>query len=140
MSYNESLNNNSNYPLMSQSEWDNAPWNQSDPEEKEFEVTVSQTLSKSTTVTTSDYIPGEYFPETEWDIDGYHTITCHEPDDTSDTNWKKAYNNEHYTPLGLIQEFKEMLKKNTPIPETRRKHLIDECMNWIEDDLEVCEG
>lgn len=140
MSYNESLNGNSNYPPMSQSEWDNAPWNQSDPEEKEFEVTVSQTLSKSTTVTTSDYIPGRYFPETEWDIDGYHTITCHEPDDTSDTNWKKAYNNEHYTPLGLIQEFKEMLEKNTPIPETRRKHLIDECMNWIEDDLEVCEG
>ena len=140
MNYNESLNNNSNYPLMSQSEWDNAPWNQSDPEEKEFEVTVSQTLSKSTTVTTSDYIPGGYFLETEWDIDGYHTITCHEPDDTSDTDWKKAYNNEHYTPLGLIQEFKEMLEKNTPIPETRRKHLIDECMNWIEDDLEVCEG
>lgn len=140
MSYNESLNGNSNYPPMSQSEWDNAPWNQSDPEEKEFEVTVSQTLSKSITVTTSDYIPGGYFPETEWDIDGYHTITCHEPDDTSDTDWKKAYNNEHYTPLGLIQEFKEMLEKNTPIPETRRKHLIDECMNWIEDDLEVCEG
>ena len=140
MSYNESLNNNSNYPLMSQSEWDNAPWNQSGPEEKEFEVTVSQTLSKSTTVTTSDYIPGGYFPETEWDIDGYHTITCHEPDDTSDTNWRSAYNNEHYTPLGLIQEFKEMLEKNTPIPETRRKYLIDECMNWIEDDLEVCEG
>lgn len=117
-----------------------APWNQNDPEEKEFKVTVSQTLSKSTTVTTSDYIPGGYFPETEWDIDGYHTVTCHEPDDTSDTDWKKAYNNEHYTPLGLIQEFKEMLEKNTPIPETRRKHLINECMNWIEDDLEVCEG
>ena len=140
MSYNESLNNNSNYPLMSQSEWDNAPWNQNDPEEKEFEVTISQTLSKSTTVTTSDYIPGGYFPETEWDIDGYHTITCHEPDDTSNTDWRSAYNNEHYTPLGLIQEFKEMLEKNTPIPETRRKYLIDECMNWIEDDLEVCEG
>lgn len=117
-----------------------APWNQNDPEEKEFKVTVSQTLSKNTTVTTSDYIPGGYFPETEWDIDGYHTVTCHEPDDTSDTDWKKAYNNEHYTPLGLIQEFKEMLEKNTPIPETRRKHLIDECMNWIEDDLEICEG
>lgn len=140
MSYNESLNGNSNYPPMSQSEWDNAPWNQSDPEEKEFEVTVSQTLSKSTTVTTSDYVPGGYFSETEWDIDGYHTITCHEPDDTSDTDWRSAYNNEHYTPLGLIQEFKEMLEKNTPIPETRRKYLIDECMNWIEDDLEVCEG
>ena len=30
MSYNESLNGNSNYPPMSQSEWDNAPWNQVD--------------------------------------------------------------------------------------------------------------
>ena len=40
MSYNESIDKNSNYPLMSQYEWDNAPWNQNDPEEKEFKVTV----------------------------------------------------------------------------------------------------
>lgn len=28
MSYNESLSKSSNYPLMSQSEWVDAPWNQ----------------------------------------------------------------------------------------------------------------
>lgn len=122
-----------------------APWNQSDPEEKEFEVTVSQTLSKSTTVATSDYIPGGYFPETEWDIDGYHTITCHEPDDTSDTDWKKAYKNEHLTPLQLIGEFKDFLTKHLPDPIIdikgfrRFKHLIDECEGWTEDETEVVE-
>lgn len=145
MSYNESLNNNSNYPPMSQSEWDNAPWNQSDPEEKEFKVTVSQTLSKNTTVTTSNYIPGGYFPETEWDIDGYHTITCHEPDDTSDTDWKEAYNSKHLTPLQLISEFKDFLTKHLPDPIIdvkgfqRFKYLIDECEGWIEDETEVIE-
>lgn len=107
-----------------------APWNEQEVPERRFDVCISQTLSKSTRVTTNDYIP-----EVDQDEGGVYKLT-----DTSDTDWKKAYNNEHYTPLGLIQEFKEMLEKNTPIPETRRKHLIDECMNWIEDDLEVCEG
>ena len=145
MSYNESLDKNSNYPLMSQSEWDNAPWNQNDPEEKEFKVTVSQTLSKNTAVTTSDYIPGGYFPETEWDIDGYHTITYHEPDDTSDTDWKEAYKSERLTPLQLIGEFKDFLTKYLPDPIIdikgfqRYKYLIDECEGWTEDETEVIE-
>ena len=129
---------NYNYPPGA--DGPDAPWNQEDTPEKEFEVTISQTLSKNTTVCTADYCPGGCYQETEWDIDGCHTVACYEPDDTSDTDWKAAYNNEHYTPLGLIQEFKEMLEKNTPISESRRKHLIEECMNWIEDDLEVCEG
>ena len=122
-----------------------APWNQNNPEEKEFEVTVSQTLSKNTTVTTSDYIPGGSSQETEWDIDGYHTITCHEPDDTSDTDWKKAYKNEHLTPIQLIGEFKDFLTKHLPDPIIdvkgfqRFKYLINECEEWEVDETEVVE-
>lgn len=56
MSYNESLNNNSNYPLMSQSEWDNAPWNQRDPEPVEVEVQVTLVLTKIVKVPVTDYI------------------------------------------------------------------------------------
>ena len=41
MSYNESLSAHSNYPPMSQWEWDHAPWNQEEPEPREVEVTVS---------------------------------------------------------------------------------------------------
>lgn len=74
MSYNESLNNNSNYPLMSQSEWDNAPWNQVDNSEREIEVTISVTLSKTTKIKVSDYEitnsgkdeDGEYFEEIDY--------------------------------------------------------------------------
>ena len=39
-----------NYPTMSQSEWDNAPWNEEPDEEKEVEVTISVTYSKTCTV------------------------------------------------------------------------------------------
>ena len=74
MSYNESLNNNSNYPLMSQSEWDNAPWNQEENPEREIEVTVSVTLSKTIKVKVSDYDiinsgkdeDGEYFEDIDY--------------------------------------------------------------------------
>ena len=55
MSYNESLHGDRNYPTMSQSEWNNAPWNQEDNPEKEIEVTVSVTLSKTVKVRVSDY-------------------------------------------------------------------------------------
>lgn len=47
MSYNESLRANSNYPLMSQSDWDNAPFTQPSEQIEEIEATVSLTLSKS---------------------------------------------------------------------------------------------
>ena len=136
------MRENNNYPPGAEAN-PNAPWNQSDPEEKEFKVTVSQTLSKNTTVTTSDYIPGGCFPETERDIDGYHTITCHEPDDTSDTDWKEAYKDEHLTPLQLIGEFKDFLTKYLPDPIIdvkgfqRFKYLIGECEGWTEDETEV---
>lgn len=74
MSYNESLNSNSNYPLMSQSEWDNAPWNQEENPEREIEATVSVTLSKTIKVKVSDYDiinsgkdeDGEYFEDIDY--------------------------------------------------------------------------
>ena len=56
MSYNESLNSNSNYPPMSQSEWDRAPWNEVELPRKDVEVTVSITLSKTMKVPVTDYI------------------------------------------------------------------------------------
>ena len=44
---NNSISNNSNYPLMSDSEYDNAPFNQPSEQIEEVEVTISITLSKS---------------------------------------------------------------------------------------------
>ena len=59
MNYNESLNSNSNYPAMSKSEWDRAPWNEEILPDKEIEVTISITLSKTVKVIVNDYIVEE---------------------------------------------------------------------------------
>ena len=54
MSYNESLRSDSNYPPMSQSEWDRAPWN----EEQETEVEVTALVSIEKTLTLK--VPQDY--------------------------------------------------------------------------------
>lgn len=55
MSYNESLNPNSNYPLMSQSQWDNAPFNDVPIEPYEFDCIITQTVQKYVGVETKSY-------------------------------------------------------------------------------------
>ena len=120
-----------------------APYNQSDPEEKEFDVTCSQSLSKTVTVTTNNYTPGassvNYEPDDEG---GYYASGWHDPDDTSDTNWSEEYqDNDHYTPLQLISLFKKHLENELnrmgDVKDSRRiKHLIEECSDWTEDDTE----
>ena len=135
MSYNESLNFNSNYPHMTQSQWDSAPFNEVEVPERQFDVCISQTLSKSTGVTTNDYVP-----VVDQDEDGIYEL-----DNTSDTDWKGAYKNEHLTPLQLIGEFKDFLTKYLPDPVVELakykewKELISECEGWVEDELTVLE-
>lgn len=124
-----------------------APWNQSDPEEKEFSVLCSQTLSKSATVLTDDYTPGDSGVDYEPDGEGgYYSSTWQDPDDTSDTNWEAAYHdNDHYTPIQLISLFRKHLEEelnNSNIPQNRinkYKHLIEECGGWQEDEVEYLE-
>ena len=146
----------SNYPDGLSDHTVNAPWNDTDIPEKEFDVTISQTLSKDTTVTTNDYIPGasgvDYEPDDEG---GYCSCGWHDPDDTSDTNWGKAYREEHYTPIQLIKLFKERCELElksldnsdtfelTPSFYKKKKmelkHLIEECEGWTEDETEYIE-
>lgn len=114
-----------------------APWNESGPpDERTFDVCISQSLSRSTQVTTSDYSI-----EVAEDEDGrFNNI------DTSETDWRAAYKEERMTPLGLIEEFKSFLEKTLPDPVVfpkeykKAKYLIEECEGWVEDDLEVVEG
>ena len=127
-----------------------APYNQEDVPEKDFDITCSQSLSRTATVTTNNYIPGasgvDYEPDDEG---GYYASGWQDPDDTSDTNWGKEYKAcGHYTPLQLIQLYKETLKEqlkswegleDSPIGknEIRRiEHLIEECDCWSDDETE----
>ena len=138
------------------SEFDpSAPWNEPVIPEKEFEVTCSQSLSKNVIVYTDNYIPGASGVDYESDDEGgYTAVGWHDPDDTSDTNWAKEYKNGHYTPLELINKFKEYLMKQWDIlkdaeeandARTKQKkreikHLIEECEGWTEDETEYVEN
>ena len=111
----------------------NAPWNEHETPDKDFDVLVSQTLSKNTEVTTNDYVH-----VIDQDEDG-----CYEYDDTCDTDWHEAYKQQHLTPLQLIEKFKKLLTTHLPDPvvDIKRykefKNLIEECEGWEEDELEI---
>lgn len=121
------------YPIGAVFEKD-APWNKTSNKGKSFDITVSQTLSKNTTLITTDYIS-----ESVQDDDGVY----YEELDTTETNWKEAYKDSKMTPLELIQAFKKILEyyiTDFSIPEGKKtlyNFYLKECENWIEDDFEV---
>lgn len=117
----------------------NAPWNYKEPKPMDFNISISQSLSKSLKVSTSDYEP---IIEKEMDDMGGF---AYETADTSNTDWKTVYeNNRHETPMRLIEILKEMLlmyKKQGLVfgsPEYT-EHLIEECNNWTDDETEFVE-
>ena len=134
----------SNYPPGA--EFDpNAPWNEPEVPEKDFEVTCCQTLSRTVTVTTNNYIPGACGCDYEEGM----AFGWQDDDDTSDTNWSDEYEeNGYHTPLQLIQMFKETLQEQLKSWEgmedtsagrkaiRRIEHLIEECEGWSDDETE----
>lgn len=123
MSYNESLNSNSNYPVMYQSEWENAPWNREDNPPKEVEVTVSITMSKTFKVDVDDYTmirddDGSYFP------------------DFSECNLYKALEEQVYLPNEIGDIIEEDIKCNN-ITIAKYKGIIKDLKGWNVDDSEV---
>lgn len=136
--------NNYDYPCGADNEM--APWNEPIVPEKDFEVTCSQSLSKTVTITTDNYIPGASGVDYESDDEGgCCAVGWHDPDDTSDTNWADEYhNNDYHTPLQLIELFKQYLENElNRMTEVKNekwiKHLIEECSGWTEDATEIME-
>ena len=120
-----------------------APYNQSDIPEEEFEVVCSQSLSRTAIVRTDNYIPGSSGVDYESDDEGRcYAVPWYDEPDTSNTNWEEEYHdNDHYTPLQLIELFRKHLEdelSNGELPNNRinkYKHLIEECENWTEDEV-----
>lgn len=125
------------------------PWSEPEVPEKEFEITCSQTLSRTANVTTTNYIP--CCEEGYDDGVGYHDEWA----DTSGTDWSKEYDENGYkTPLQLIQMLKgyledelkkwEEVDKQDPhkwaSTQVRKfKGLIEECDSWTEDETVIDE-
>jgi hypothetical protein len=124
---------NYNYPLGADDP--SAPWNEPlDPEPKEFEIVISQCLSKSLKVLTQDYTK-------EYEEESGLTLT-----NTDDTEWKTVYEDEgHYTIDELLKIFQWLLNKvideDMLIFDMKDycKHLIEECDNWYTNETEICE-
>jgi hypothetical protein len=112
------------------------PWSEPEIPERDFEVTCSQSLSRIATVTTNNYIP--CVDEGCDDGVGYHDEWA----DTSDTNWAEEYHdNDHYTPIQLIELFKQCLEENLKHGLVFKtpgvtKRLIEECDGWTEDETD----
>ena len=147
----------SNYPdgVDDNTPW--APWNEIEVPQKDFEVTCSQSLSRTAIVTTNNYTPGALGVDYEKDDEGGYTATGYQdPDDTSDTCWKDEYENNGYcTPLQLIQMLKGYLEQDLKKWEEedkkepnkwastqvrKFKFLIEECDCWVEDETDFEEG
>ena len=111
-----------------------APWNEVVIPERDFDVTCSQTLSKTVTVTTDHYNP-------EFDEEDGHTYA-----NTSDTDWANEYHdNDYHTPLQLIQFLKQVLENDLQhgiVFKSPRftQDLINECNDWQEDETEYIEN
>lgn len=124
MSYNESLNPNSNYPIMTQSQWDSAPFSQEDPPEREFDVTVTYCISKDTRVTSDDYdVIGDDYFSLNHPIDDYHTA--------------------EYSPEEIFAFAKEcaenmLAQKDYSIKDKYAlQQMIDSCKGWTVDEEDV---
>lgn len=126
MSYNNSRNTKSNYPTMSQSEWDNAPWNDRRNQEQGFEVNVAITMSRDVIICTDNYRVG-------YD---------NEPN-TDNTDWRKEYENKCYAIPDLLKELEIYLKKDiesnkgNKSKEHRLNELLEACQGWNVEELEV---
>ena len=147
----------SNYP-DGLSDWTpGCPWSEPEVPEEEFEVTCSQSLSRTATVWTDNYIPGASGVDYERDDEGgYCASGWHDDPDTSDTDWAREYESNGYkTPLQLIQMLREYLEKDLRdiqkdmLPNDRSfkatkarqlKGLIEECDCWTEDETEYVEN
>jgi hypothetical protein len=109
-----------------------APWNEPMIPEKEFDVSISQTLSKDTSIYTQDYQP-------EFDEETGHTYA-----NTDETDWKKAYCDTAMTPLEIIGAAEKIAKALLEQGQTRvggvyLKSFVRDCEGWNEDELEVME-
>lgn len=134
--------NNYDYPYGA--DIPNAPWNQSDPEPVEVDVTISQSLSRSTKITVTDYIAEEWEDCEPDEGDGFYR-TGGVDYDFSDSDLKRAYEEQEYTIPELLDYLKAYLITDIAecSEESGRKkklqHILACCEGWEVDETEVVE-
>lgn len=132
------------YPIETEYSSD-APWNQSDQEPLQVEVTISQSLSRSATIQVSDYATNKW-EDIEYDEDGHMNRTEGIEYDFSDSNLKRFYEEQEYTIPELLDYLKAYLiadiAKCSEGSSKKKKlqHILKCCENWEVDETEVIEN
>lgn len=112
-----------NTPDLTSIQDSRAPWNEEENEDKRFDCTVVQTLSREHHFHTNNYemVDGDIIHE-----------SIHAKDD---------YTEQHYTPLELINMLKRLLEdlraKGSIQWNEYQEEIINDCEGWEEDDLDV---
>jgi len=119
---------NYNYPPGA--DGPNAPWNQEETPERDFNVTTEFVLKATWPISTDRY----YIDE---DPEGSYI-------DTSDVNWREEFSKQYRTPVELLQIFKKRLEEELPnITDHRKKvetqELIAQCSDWEEELTDIYE-
>lgn len=120
----------------------NAPWNEKEVPERDFEVNATFTLTKQCQITTNDYVP----EESGQDEDGW----WYDEISTQDTDWEAAYKENYKTPLELIEILKKKcedelaaigdMKHGTYSKRRELQNIIDSCKGWAYLDFDIDEA
>lgn len=134
------FNSNSNYPPGVSDDTPGAPWNESYNKPVDVDVCVSTTLSKSTTIKTTDYI-AEAWEDCERDEEGYVTHIGGTDYDFSECDFRKDYENSEWTLPDLLTLLEQYLLEDYRHAQTPRKKVIENQLKslrgWTVDELEV---
>lgn len=132
----------------------NAPYNQSDSDPIDVDCYISCSISKDITVSTTDYIAEEW---EDWDSDdeGGYIHSGGVDYDFSNCNFSKAYHQDHYGILELLEQLKVFLEgaiedleqlsseANKEEKAAKRanlriyKQMLEDCQGWTLDEEEV---
>lgn len=120
----------SNYPMGAEHD-PNAPWNQVETTERDFGVIAEYSLTKSTEVSTNNYCIDDS-PDGEGGGDVFI--------DTDNVDWEYEFENQHRTPLQLINILKEYAEKELKKSKTENNRkdifkwngIIADCSDWEE--------
>lgn len=133
-----------NYNYTAGADTPDAPWNKSDPEPVEVGVTISQSLSRSTTITVTDYIAEEWEDYESDEEDGFYR-TGGVDYDFSDSDLKGAYEEQEYTIPELLDYLKAYLIADIAEcseeggKKKKLQHILACCEGWKVDETEVIE-
>ena len=121
-----------NYPMMSQSQLNSAPWNDKEISVIERDCEVTETVTRKVTLATTDYSADSNYDD--------ELGVCSSVD-TTDTDWVAEYEEQEYSIIELLSKLKKYVAddlRNTKHSLRQQKELqklLLVCDSWKQEDV-----